>query len=385
MKKTAGNARLSTLTFSNSILAAALTLPTAQVAHADLAPERASVSYKYLDYQDSQPGSDRIGVMANSVKVVAPIAGVWSVEAGLTSDTVSGASPYYYSQALTSMHDKRTSRQIQLTRYFSRGSLTVGGSYSSESDYFSQGYSVTGNISTEDKNTTFALGLATSDDRINAPKAPTPVINDTKKTTDVMFGITQVLTVHDLAQLNVSYSDGNGDYSDPYKQFDNRPRHKSQTAVLTRWNHYFPQYDGTGHFSYRYYSDSFGIKAHTLGVEYVQPLPRGWTVTPEIRLYSQTAASFYVDPSGQTGPTYPPDYSPFSTSTAIISEDQRLSAYGAITYGIKVVNQLDQDWLLDVKFEHYEQQSKWNFMGSDSPGLAPLRARILQLGITRFF
>lgn len=385
MKKTAGNAKLSTRTFSNSILAAALTLPTVQVAYADLAPERGSISFKRLDYLDSQPGSDRIGVTANSVKIVAPIAGVWSVEAGLTSDTVSGASPAYYSQMLTPMHDKRTSRQIQLTRYFSRGSLTVGGSYSSESDYFSEGRSVVGNISTEDKNTTFSLGLATSNDRINAAKAPTPVLNDFKKTADVMLGITQVLSVHDIAQLNISYSDGNGDYSDPYKLFDNRPRHKSQTAVLTRWNHHFQQYDGTGHFSYRYYSDSFGIRAHTLGAEYVQPLSRGWTVTPEIRLYSQTAASFYVDPSSPAGPTYPPDYSPFSASTAIISEDQRLSAFGAITYGIKIVNQLDQDWLMDFKFERYEQQSQWGFMGQGSPGLAPLRARTFQVGITRYF
>lgn len=382
-EKTDGNARLGALALGNSILAAALTLPT--VAHADLAPERGMVSYKYLDYQDSQPGADRIGVKANSVKVIAPISGAWSVEAGVTSDTVSGASPAYYSQALTKMHDKRTGREMSITRYFSRGSLTVGGSYSSESDYFSDGLSVLGSLSTEDKNTTFSLGLATNDDRVNAPKAPTPVINQPKKTADVMAGITQTLSVHDIAQINIGYSDGNGDFSDPYKLFDNRPRHKSQTSVLARWNHYFQQSDGTGHFSYRYYNDSFGIRAHTLGVEYVQPLPRGWTVTPEIRLYSQTAASFYVDPSSPAGPTYPPDFSPFSVSTAIISEDQRLSAFGAITYGIKVVNQLDQDWSVDLKLQHYEQQSKWSLIGQGSPGLAPLRARVLQLGINRYF
>ena len=389
MKKTAGNTKISKQAFGNSILAAALTLPTVHVAYADLAPERGSISYKHLDYLDSQPGADRIGVKANAVQLIAPISSEWSVEAGATSDTVSGASPAYYSQQLTEMHDKRTSRQLQLTRYFSRGSLTVGGSYSSESDYFSQGYSVSGSVSTEDKNTTFSFGLGSSDDRINAPKGVAPVINDYKKTTDVMFGITQVMSIHDIAQLNISYSDGYGDYSDPYKLFDNRPRNKSQTAVLTRWNHYFPQYDGTGHFSYRYYTDSFGIKAHTLGAEYVQPLSSGWTVTPEVRLYSQTAAKFYVDPTSPTGPTYPTGYSPFSSPsfpvTTIVSEDQRLSAFGAITYGVKIVKQLNQDWLVDVKFQQYEQQSKWSFTGSGSPGLAPLRARVWQFGITRYF
>lgn len=381
MKKTTGNVRLSTLAFSNSILAAALTLPAVQIAHADTAPERGMVSFKHLDYQDSQPGWDRVGVKANSVMVMVPIADVWSVEGVLTSDTVSGASPSFHSQELGSgiMHDKRNSHDIRLTRYFSQGSLTVGRSDSSESDYTSQVYSVTGSVSTEDKNTTYSFGFGVTDDKINIPILE---INEPKKSTDAMFGITQVLSMHDIAQLNISHAEGRGYYSDPYKFFDNRPNHKNQTVVLTRWNHHFQPSDGTGRFSYRYYTDSFGVRAHTLGAEYVQPLPHGWTVAPEIRLHSQTAASFYVDPTDPQNPTIPAGFVP---GTTIMSQDQRLSAFGAITYGIKILNQLDKDWLLDIKYEHYEQQGKWNFLGKGSPGLAPLRAQILQVGITRYF
>lgn len=382
MKKTASNAKLSTLAFSNSILAAALTLPSVQIAHAETAPERGMFSFKHLDYKDSQPGWDRVGVRANSVMAMMPVAGEWSVEGVLTSDTVSGASPLYHSEpsSLAKMHDKRTGREFRITRYFSQGTLTVGRTNSSESDYFSQANSVVGTASTEDKNTTLSLGFGATSDRINAPI--TGVINESKKTSDVMFGITQVLTMHDIAQLNISHAEGKGYFSDPYKFFDNRPRHKIQTSVLTRWNHHFPQSDGTGRFSYRYYDDSFGVIAHTLGAEYVQPLSHGWTVTPEIRLYSQRAASFYVDPNDAPNPTIPAGFVPGAT---IISQDQRLSAFGAITYGIKAVKQLDQDWLLDIKFEQYEQRSKWNFQGKGSPGLSPFLARTLQFGITRYF
>lgn len=382
IEKAAGNVKLSTLAFGNSILAAALTLPAAQIAHADTAPERGMISFKHLDYRDSQPGWDRIGVRANSVMVMAPIAGQWSIEGVLTSDTVSGASPAYHSQKLGSgmMHDKRDSHDIRITRYFSQGTLTVGRADSSESDYISQVYSVTGSVSTEDKNTTLNFGLGVTDDRINVPSVN--VINQPKKSTDVMLGITRVLSVHDIAQLNISHAEGRGYYSDPYKFFDNRPNHKSQTAFLARWNHHFPQSDGTGRFSYRYYTDSFGVSAHTLGAEYVQPLSRGWTVVPEIRLHSQMAASFYVDPVNPPFPTIPAGFMP---GTTLISQDQRLSAFGAITYGIKIQNQLNQDWLLDVELEQYEQQGKWNFQGRGSPGLDPFRARILQVGITRYF
>ena len=382
MKKSAGNAKLSKLAFGNSILAAALTLPAAHIAHADTAPERGMISFKHLDYQDSQPGWDRVGVKADSVMFMAPIAGQWSIEGVLTSDTVSGASPAYHSQELGSgiMHDKRDSHDIRITRYFSQGALTVGRSDSSESDYVSQVYSVTGSVSTEDKNTTFSLGLGLTDDMINAPAAN--VLNQPKKSSDVMLGITRVLSVHDIAQLNISHAEGRGYYSDPYKFFDNRPDHKSQTAVLARWNHHFPQFDGTGRFSYRYYNDSFGVRAHTLGAEYVQPLSHGWTVIPEIRLHSQEAASFYVDPVNPPFPTIPAGFIP---GTTILSQDQRLSGFGAVTYGIKIQYQPNRDWLLDAEFEQYEQRGKWNLQGKGSPGIDPFQARILQVGITRYF
>lgn len=382
MKKIAGNTRVSKLAFGNSILAAALTLPTVQIAHADAAPERGMISIKRLSYRDSQPGWDRVGVMANSVMIMAPIAGEWTVEGVLTSDTVSGASPSYHSQQAASgiMHDKRNSHDIRVTRYFSRGSLAFGIANSSESDYVSKVYSVTGSFSTEDKNTTFSLGFGSTNDKINVPFLG--VLNEPKKSSDVMFGITQVVTMHDIVQVNISHSNGHGYYSDPYKFFDNRPNHKSQTIILTRLNHHFTQSDGTGRFSYRYYDDTFNIRAHTLGAEYVQPLSHGWTITPEIRLHSQSAASFYVDPVNPPFPTIPAGFNP---ETTIISQDQRLSAFGARTYGVKIQNQINQDWLLDVKFEHYEQKGKWNFQGKGSPGLEPLRARIWQAGITRYF
>lgn len=382
MKKVARNVKLSKQAFGNSILAAALTLPAAQIAHAETAPERGMISFKHLDYRDSQPGWDRIGVKANSVMIMAPIAGQWSIEGVLTSDTVSGASPAYHSQnfAFGIMHDRRNSSDIRITRYFSQGSLTVGKSDSSESDYISHVYSVMGSVSTEDKNTTFSFGLGSTDDTINAPSVN--VINQSKKSTDAMLGVTQVLTMHDIAQINISHADGKGYYSDPYKFLDNRPDRKSQTAVLVRWNRHFPQSDGTGRFSYRYYTDSFGITAHTLGAEYVQPLPQGWTVVPEIRVHSQTAASFYLDPNDPPFPTIPAGFIPGAT---IVSQDQRLSGFGAMTYGIKVMKQLGRNWLLDIEFERYEQQGKWSLQGNGSPGLEPFQARIIQLGITRYF
>ena len=89
-----------------------------------------------------------------------------------------------------------------------------------------------------------------------------------------LIGVTRVLTTQDIVQLNFGYSKGSGYYSDPYKLNDNRPRERNALTALARWNHHFDDNgtDGTVHLSYRYYSDTFGIRANTLDAEYVQPL-----------------------------------------------------------------------------------------------------------------
>lgn len=360
------------------ILVAALAIPGIQAAHADTAPERAQISYKFLDYQDSQPGWERIGVHARALSVLVPIAGEWSLEGSITSDTVSGASPAYHSQRFRSgrMEDKRTGRDIKVTRYFPRGSLSVGIADSRESDYISRSFFVSGSLSTEDKNTTFSAGVGQSNDHINVPEIG--VNNESKRVRDMMLGITKILSPTDIVQLTVTHAEAEGYLSDPYKYRDNRPDSKYQTAILGRWNHHFAASAGTTRLSYRYYTDSFDIHAHTVTAEYVQPLPWEFTVTPIIRLHAQSAASFYLDPVNPPFPTIRP-------RTEVQSQDQRLSAFGGASLGIKVSKRITPDLVVDGRYEYYEQRSSWYPFGNGSPGIEPFRANMLQLGITYFF
>ena len=82
------------------ILAAALALPGIQCAHAETAPERGLVAYKHLDYEDSQPGWDRIDVEAHAVRMLLPVAGKWLLDGSVTRDVVSGASPSFHTSRL---------------------------------------------------------------------------------------------------------------------------------------------------------------------------------------------------------------------------------------------------------------------------------------------
>lgn len=377
-----------------ALFAAAMALPVSNAAFAEAAPERGIVAFKYLNYEDSQPGVERMDINAYTVSAMAPIAGEWSISTSYTYDSVTGASPKFHTyfdppatdgtSGASKIKEQRYSGDLSVTRYLSKGSVTAGTSYSKENDYISRGYSAQGSISTEDKNTTFTFGGSYTTDTINSSNSIAK--NQAKRTVAGLVGVTQVLTKQDIVQVNLGYSRGKGYFNDPYKDLDQRPDKKEIKTVMTRWNHHFDGIDGTSHLSYRYYTDTFGIRAHTFGLEYLQSLPNEWTVTPSVRFSSQTAADFYFPTNPADDPTMvPPDAENLFVAGSCVSLDQRLSSFGALTLGIKVSKRIAKDWLVDVKYENYEQRAGWSMTGGGDAGLAPFSASFFQVGLSREF
>ncbi|GGC96732.1 DUF3570 domain-containing protein [Undibacterium terreum] len=308
-----------------ALMAAALALPLSAQVHAETAPENGLISLKHLDYQDYQPGIDRIRVKATALQVIAPIAEEWAIGGSVVTDSISGASPAFHTSAITKLKDFRRAGDVDVTRYFQRGSINIGVNISGESDYLSRGLSAQGSLSSEDKNTTWTAGFGVNNDDINPNNHI--VSHEHKRTADFLLGVTQILTPDDIVQFTLGYSDGNGYFSDPYKFLDSRPRSRDSTTLLARWNHYLNSTRGILRISYRYYSDNWSIHSHTFNNEYVQELPGGWTITPFLRLYTQTKARFYIDADPSIlpfAPSPPPD-------AVFHSEDQRLANFGALT------------------------------------------------------
>lgn len=368
---------------SISLLGAALLLPLANIVEAASPPERAQVSFKYLDYQDYQTDQDRVGVKSPAVAITLPFAESWSLNSAYVSDSISGASPRYYTYDsrghFSEFKDLRKALDLALTKYFARGTLTLGTNYSHESDYLSRGYSIQGTASSENNNSTLNLGVSVSNDDINPSNHI--VVNEKKHVIDWVVGLTHALTPQDVMQINLGYSAGSGYFNDPYKAFDVRPASKDHTTLMFRWNHYFTDLQLTSHLAYRFYNDTFGVNAQTINFELVKPLSNGWTVMPLLRVYAQTAADFYreANPADRPAITFPDSSSQYS------SLDQRLSGFGAITYGLKVTKAIGNDWVLDVKYEKYQQKTAWNFVGHASQGLDSFEAKTMQLGVTRYF
>lgn len=373
-----------------SIVAAALALPgivatvaavAPMPAQAESAPEQGVIGLKYLNYDESQPGLKRVKVRAPAAYLLTPVGSKWSIEGSAVHDDVSGASPKYYSDksGASVMHDKRNAADVKVTRYFERSAFGLGSSYSKEHDYLSRGLSFDARFASADNNTTLNTGIGYADDRINPVNLK--VENEKKRTTDLMVGVTQAWSSRDLVQANLTMGFGRGYFSDPYKLYDIRPRKRDTQALLLRWNRRGDNWPGSLRSSYRYYQDSFGVRAHTAELAWVQPVSNAFTLTPLLRYYTQRAASFYYDPSTSSS-TYP---GPDNPNVAYMSNDQRLSAFGALTWGLKVDWKISERWNADIKYERYQQRSDWRIGGDGSPGIAPFSANWLQLGVSAAF
>jgi hypothetical protein len=393
---------------AGAIAAAALLLPGLVPKGAlaqNTAPEQGVVSAKYLYYKDKQPGLDRITVKSPSLYALIPFAGEWSFEGSVVQDAVSGATPRYYSSisgatkydpatGTGGMKDERKAGDAKLTRYFGRATANVGVAYSTEDDYTGRTVSAGGSWSTPNNNTTFNVGVSASNDKMSSTAAVNAFgsgegkkpQDQTRKVNEILVGVTQVLSPRDIVQANLTVSRGTGYYTDPYKTDDNRPDRRNATIVLLRWNRYFDQIDGTLRTSLRFYDDSFGINSQTVGAEWVQAAGQGWTLTPGLRFYSQSAADFYYNPvfNALLGELAPPTFNP-GFSAKYFSADQRLSAFGALTASLKVSKEIDKLWSVDGKAEFYRQKGEWRAFGKGSPGLDPFDATFLQVGVSKKF
>lgn len=379
-------------------------MPTA--VRAEEAPEQGVVAFKLSGYAESQregagrgtgaggtppeevsgasggwlslPGDQRISVITPSLYALVPLGRRWAVEGSLTVDEVSGASPSYYSDisGASHMEDRRTAVDARLTRYFERRSISVGLASSTEQDYRSRALSVEARFASEDQNTTWHVGYGLTRDTLDPYNDI--VNNASKRVNEFQVGVTQAISMRDIAQLSYTRSQARGYLNDPYKHLDSRPGQRDADILQLRWNHGLDA--SSLRLGYRYYRDSYRVQAHTLEAAWVLPLRSGWSVTPSVRYYTQSAASFYADPA-QDPAVYPGPVG----SPRYFSADQRLSAFGALTLGGKLSWQFAPKWTADAKLELYRQDTGWRLGGQGSAELVPLTALIWQLGVARSF
>jgi hypothetical protein len=287
--------------------------------------------------------------------VQSPIGTSTVVQGSALLDTVSGASPLYLDTLSGAsgkgIYDQRHAGNLTVTQYFDSSSVAVGGAYSNENDYLSRSGNVQLQTWSDDKNTVLSLGVSADWDIVSSSNDPT--LEEDRKTKAAIVGLTQVLSPDAIIQSNISLSSGHGYYTDPYKIFDNRPNSRDAIAWLTRLNYYINALDAAWHTEYRFFHDSWNVRSHTVETSLYQPVSEWLTLSPRIRYYYQQKADFFT----ASLPTIDLDRH--------ISGDQRLSNFGGISVGLKLIAQITDSIQLDALYEYMQQSSEIGLRGND--------------------
>ena len=189
--------------------------------------------------------------------------------------------------------------------------------------------------------------------------------NESKTTTELLFGLTQIINRRMLMQFNYSYSTVDGYLTDPFKIlsvvdlngvtqdyiYESRPRSRLKQSIFTQSLYHFES--TVLDVSYRYMWDDWAIKSHTIDSRYRIPLPNSFGtesyLQPHVRLYQQSAADFF---------------SPFlfeaDSVPVFASADYRIGEMTAITFGLKYGMLINNGNELGFRLEYYQQKPKNN-------------------------
>ncbi|MEQ1663410.1 MAG: DUF3570 domain-containing protein [Thiobacillus sp.] len=295
--------------------------------------------------------------------------------------------------------------------------VTTGGGHSYEADYASSFVNVGGRLDFNQKLTSLNLGLSYTHNQTEAtfdPEAETfftlnagesLVVRDESEDVGVQVSLSQVLGKNTVVDVGAGYTNSQGYLTNPYKlvtKFDvtaplsvvntqpdprfltyitsireKRPDSREQFNFQLGFKHYFEPLDAALRLDYRHSNDSWHIRSHALTAEWVQAAA-GWTFTPRVRYYSQSAANFYLPYIGTfsvtDGSGQPVNHPLNRTVPIYYSSDHRLSGYGTLSGGLTISGKLARGVGIEVGYERYIHAGDLKLGGGGEASFADFKA-----------
>ena len=365
-----------------ALTAAALMLPAlSQEASADTPPENIKLGYRFSSYgedatdaaktfgsiNNASASSERYDIDVNQFSLLMPLAVKYSLAVDVQTESLSGASPWFTGEANgqaklvmsgASIKEDRQDIGANLRYYASEGNAGITLSRSSENDYESFAIGFDGSYNINDKHTTFNGGVSFSDDELEPTQGliPAKVTKEDKDSASLFLGLGQVINKNTVIQTGLSFTRLSGYLTDPYKNRDQRPDKRNQSAWSFGIRHYLPSADAALHGDYRFYHDDWGINSHTFDFAWYQNVKSYFQVIAYGRYYSQQEARFFSN-NAQLSEQY-------------FADDFRLSSYSAVTVGLRLETSY-QNWRIIVAGERYNSGGHYSIYSVDerSPGL----------------
>lgn len=201
---------------------------------------------------------------------------------------------------------------------------------SNEPDYVSSTVGATVAHEILDGLTTISLGYNQS--RADVGKAHTD-FSDHANRYQYKLGLSQVVTKSLLMNLNYETILEDGYLQSPYRSARllglsvpevyprTRDSHAVAFGVIQGLGSNDGQLKSSGYLRYRYFWDTWSIRAQTVEVGYGSRLDERWLVEPRVRHYKQSAASFYADD--------------FTAQMVFMARDRELSDFSDNSLGVK--------------------------------------------------
>lgn len=218
------------------------------------------------------------------------------------------------------------------------------------------------------------------------------------------IGVSQILTRTIIANFNFEVLTDQGYLQSPYRQilFLNPlsgkgftladqiyPNTRTSNAGTVQLKYYLP-YRAAVTGSYRYFSDTWGIRAHTAELGYTHPAFKKWIFDGTFRFYTQNAASFFSD------------LFPRANSQNFMARDRELAAFNSYTVGMGATYDFPlprNPWInrssVSIRFDHllinYKDYRNATLIGTNidwtagNEPLYKLNANILQAFVSVWF
>lgn len=352
------------------------------------------MDYRYEYYQEDD---QRIQVLTHGLLFDVTLKeGLVAIAGELVHDAVSGATPsgaappnqYNYdsvpllgfqipilgdtnstSVPLQQMEDVRNSISLQVPVTLGINLITPQFAYSEESDYKSTGAALNYSLSLFEKNTILTFGWAHVWDQVLDAQ---PVRQWQEKSgDDFLIGCNQLLGPKTVLGVNFTYGQASGYLNDPYRfivgatdlqidadnpagHVEERPTERDKFVARFSLTQFITPANASVEGAYRFYSDTYGIDAHTFELAWYQNIGKHIVISPMCRYYYQSAADFYYEILPGSAFTLPPS-NPGSINNPpeYYSPDYRLSQLQTFTAGISLTV-IATKWLtFDASYKRY--------------------------------
>lgn len=227
--------------------------------------------------------------------------------------------------------------------------------FSEESDYNSRSAGLSYSLDLNEKNTTLNVGWSHAWDRSHDEFARW----QNKETDDFIIGVSQILGPRTVLNVNFTYGRSRGYMNDPYRfivaandpQLDadnpagiseQRPHSRERYIVYSSITQFVQPMHASVESTYRFFHDTFGIDAHTVELAWHQKLGSRVVLSPMLRYYRQSAASFYYEmlPDINNRPDF-------------FSSDYRLSKLNSWAAGVGLSVKATDWFVVDLDYKRY--------------------------------